>query len=233
VSEIWTWLISSIALAVLSLVLLLRYAGSTLRLEAGGGSKLWTKLRRAMGLSVITGLIMISLLASPAYAFQGEQSLSISIDSDYRLLKVGDQLEFDSLITNNRPQASPPLIVAMNVINLDAMGEIVDPEDWSPQRTQYINSLAPYESADLDWIINPILEGNFMVYMTLIPQPATAETTSHPVASSGIHLTVAPFTRLNPGGVLPIAIGEPLFLLAITFFVYRRRRQQIDIGGSS
>ena len=32
------------------------------------------------------------------------------------------------------------------------------------------------------------------------------ETTSQLVASSGIHLTVTPYTKLNPGGVLPYAI---------------------------
>jgi hypothetical protein len=113
------------------------------------------------------------------------------------------------------------------------MGVIVDPEDWSPQRTQFIHSLPAGHSASLDWFINPILEGDFMVYMTLIPQPASTQTTSHPVASPGIHLTVTPFTRLKPAGVIPLAIAEPLFLIGITSFVYRRRRQQIDIGGPS
>ena len=235
-SEFWTWLLSSAILAVLSVVLLLRYAGSTLRLEAGAGSRLWAKLRRAIGLSVIAGLLAISLLASPAYAFQGDQAqaggFTISIDSEYKLLTKGDEVEFNTVVTNDTPQASPPLTVAMNVINLDEEGDVVDPEDWSPERTQYINSLAPGKSADLTWTVNPIVEGEFMVYMVLIPEPASAEATTHPVASSGIHLTVAPFTRLTPGGVLPVAIGEPILLLAITYFVYRHRRQQIDMGGS-
>jgi ABC-type multidrug transport system permease subunit len=233
-TEFWSWLISSIVLAVVSLVLLLRYGGSNLRLEAGIRSKVWTKARSAIGLLVIAGLLVVSLLlTSPVYAFQGNQDLLISIDGDYQLVKVGDKVEFDTIISNSGLKASPSLIIAMNIINLDAIGEIVDPEDWSPERTQYIDSLAPGSSADLGWIIHPIQEGNFMVYMVLIPEPSSAETATHPVASSGIHLTVTPFTRLKPKGVLPFAIGEPLFLLAITSFVYRRRRQQIDMGGPS
>jgi hypothetical protein len=102
---------------------------------------------------------------------------------------------------------------------------------WS-QRTQYIDTLDAGKSVTQDWIINTILEGDFMVYMVLIPEPESAESTSHPVTSGGIHLTVDPFTRLNPGGVLPFAIGGPVLLLVITYFVYRRRRQQIDLGGS-
>ena len=232
VAEVGTFLTTSIVLAVLSFGTLL-LVGSGLRLEAGRGSKVWAKLGRAIGLSVIAGLLVASLLlASPAYAFQGEQDLTITIDGDYKLVKTGDKVEFNTLVTNNGSQASPALIVAMNIINLDAAGDVVDPEDWSPQRTQYMQSLAPGESVNQGWIVNTILEGDYMVYMVLVPEPAAAETTSHPVASSGIHLTVAPFTRLNPGGVLPFAIGGPILLLAITYFVYRRRRQQIDLGGS-
>jgi len=232
VAEVGTFLTTSIVLAVLSFGTLL-LAGSGLRLEAGRGSKIWAKLGRAIGLSVIAGLLVASLLlASPAFAFQGEQDLTITIDGNYKLVKTGDKVEFNTLVTNNSSQASPALIVAMNIINLDAAGDVVDPEDWSPQRTQYMQSLAPGESVSQGWIVNTILEGDYMVYMVLVPEPAAAETTSHPVASSGIHLTVAPFTRLNPGGVLPFAIGGPILLLAITYFVYRRRRQQIDLGGS-
>jgi len=223
-----------LAIAVVVLILLLGYAGASLRLEAGRGSKLLARLGQVMGLSVIAGLMMVSLLlATPVSALQADQPLSISIDAEYNVGKTGDKIDFNTVVTNNASEASPALIVAMNVINLDATGDVVDPEDWSPQRTQYIDSLAPGESANLGWIINTILEGDYMVYMTLIPEPADAESTTHPVTSAGIHLTVAPFTRLNPGGVLPFAVGGPILLLVITYFVYRRRRQQIDMGGSS
>jgi ABC-2 type transport system permease protein len=232
-AEVGTFLTTSVVLAILSFGILL-LVGSGLRLEAGQGSRLWAKLGRAIGLAVIAGLMLASLLlTSPAYAFQGEQDLTISIDGDYQLVKTGDTVEFNTVVTNNGSQASPALIVAMNIINLDASGDVVDPEDWSPQRTQYMQSLAPGESITQGWIVNTILEGDYMVYMVLVPGPASAETTSHPVASPGIHLSVAPFTRLNPGGVLPFAIGGPILLLVITYLVYRRRRQQIDMGGSS
>lgn len=233
VAEFWPWLITAVVLAVVSMAVLL-FVGSGLRLEPGRRSKLWSKISHAFGLSVIAGLVLVSLLlASPAYAFQADENLSITVDTQTKHMKTGDTIEFKSVVTNNGAEASPPLIVAMNVINMDATGDVVDPEDWSPQRTQYIDALAPGESVELGWIINTILEGDFMVYMVLLPEPDSADTTSHPVASSGIHLTVDPFTRLNPGGVLPFAIGGPILLLVITYFVYRRRRQQIDMGGSA
>jgi ABC-2 type transport system permease protein len=234
-NEFLTWLLSSLGLAALSVGLLLGYVSKGLRLEAGTNIRLWDKLRRAIGLSMIAGLMVASLLVSPVYAFQGDQNegYAISINNDYHQVKVGEKIEVGTAITNHTSQSSPRLIVAMNVINLDDAGAVVEPEDWSPKRTQYINSLEAGQSATLDWIINPIMEGDFMVYMVLIPETASAETTSQPVASPGIHVTVTPFAGLSSMNILPIVIAEPIILLAITYFVYRRRRQQIDLGGSS
>jgi ABC-2 type transport system permease protein len=236
-SEFWTWLESPAIFALLMFVLLFFYAAPGLRLEGGRKSKLLAKLVRSGGLFVIAGLMVTSLAASPALAHWEQQvsgeNLQISIDADVMEVKTGDTVEFNTTVTNGDTQASPPLIVAMNVINLDAKGDVVDPEDWSPQRTQYIESLAPGQSANHHWIINTILDGDYMVYMVLIPTPASTDTTSQAIATSGIHLTVRPFTRLNPRGVLPYAIGAPVILLVIIYFVYRRRNQQIDMGGSS
>jgi ABC-2 type transport system permease protein len=231
-AEFWTWLTTAVVLAVVSMAVLM-VVGSGLRLEPGRKSKFFARIGRAFGATMLVGMMVVSLLlASPAFA-QEESPLTITIDTDAKHVKTGDSVEFSTTVTNNAGEASPPLIVAMNVINLDATGDVVDPEDWSPQRTQYIDSLGAGESSTQKWIINTILEGDFMVYMVLIPEPESAETTSHPATSGGIHLTVDPFTRLNPGGVLPFAIGGPILLLVITYFVYRRRRQQIDMGGSS
>lgn len=238
-SLFWTWLISPAVLALLVILLLFLYAGPGLRLDAGRKSKLWTRLSRMLGLAALIILLMAaSLWTSPAMAREARQAasgepLEIVIDLDHAIVKTGDKVEYNTRVTNNSAEASPPLIVAMNVVNLEAQGDTVDPEDWSPKRTQYIEALGPGESANLNWIINTILDGNYMVYMVLIPAPASAETSSHPVATSGIHLTVTPFTRLNPQGVLPYAVGAPILLLGIIYYVYRRRRQQIDLGGSS
>ncbi len=236
-SEFWIWLTSPVVFAIVVLGVLLLYAGANLRLEAGKKSRLWSYWSRIVscivGLLVITGLI-ISSSTSQASAFQAESrgnSLQISIDKTYTTLKTGDAIKFNTLVKNNGMEESPPLVVAMNIINLNAQGDTVDPEDWSPQRTQYIKSLTAGQSTNLSWRINTILEGNFMVYMVLIPQPEGTEATSQPVASSGIHITVTPFTRLNPKGVLPYVIGGPLIFLMITILVYRFRRREISTGG--
>jgi hypothetical protein len=158
--------------------------------------------------------------------------LEITIDMATAIAKNGDKVEFNTTVANGSAADSPPLIVAMNIINLNASGDVVDPEDWSPQRTQYVEPLAPGESATQPWIVNTILEGDYMVYIVVIPAPASEDSTSQPVASRGIHLKVNPFARINPGGILPSAIGIPIVLILVLMGVLRLRRRSVDANDS-
>jgi hypothetical protein len=231
-SEFWVWIEAPVVFALIVLGVLFLYAAPGLRLEEGKGSKLWKRFSRAMGLGVIA-VFMVFSSVSTARAFQdSEQPLQISINMESKTVKASDHILFDTVVTNNGTAASPTIFVAMNIINLEKGGEPIDPEDWSPQRTQSIEPLAPGESATLSWRVNAILEGDVMIYMVAIPQPESGSATTHPIASPGIHLTVTPFTKLNPSGVLPIAIGIPVALLVVIYFVNRRRNQNIDMGGS-
>lgn len=155
-------------------------------------------------------------------------ALWVAIDLRHKVVDAGDSVLYRTVVTNTDTAPSPPLSVAMNIINLDARGDVVDPEDWSPQRTQYVERLAPDESADLSWRVNAILGGDYMVYMVAIPRPDGAEATTVPAASPGIHLTIRPFARINPRGVLAYVVGTPLLLLLGMGLLFRYRRRSID-----
>lgn len=240
-AESWTFLTSSAVFEVIVFALLFGYAGPALRLEAGREKRTRFAGKGATAAAMIAGLIAV-MGAAPARALQAIQApatppsvaqgpLEITIDKADTVVRAGLSLPFKTVVTNTGTDASRPVIVAMNIINLNAKGEIVDPEDWSPQRTQYVEPLAAGRSTSLDWMVNAIIDGDFMVYMVAIPAPGSKDATSQPVASSGIHLTVTPYTKLNPGGVLPYALGGPVLLGLVISFVYRRRRREIDMGG--
>lgn len=232
----WSWVLSSLVFALLALGLLFWYVGPALRLEAGKARRMLGVRTGAAAAVLLLSLLWFALPATvlsqePAPAAQMEQAqLQVSIDVTAKTVRAGTPLLYNTVVTNPGTTASPPLIVAMNIINLNASGDVVDPEDWSPQRTQYSDPIAPGQSATFNWRINAILDGNYMVYMVVIPAPGGPEETSHPVTSPGIHLVVTKYTRLNPGGVLPYAIGGPVLLGLIIFFVYRQRHRQIDAG---
>ncbi|HJW76751.1 MAG TPA: hypothetical protein VJ787_13990 [Thermoleophilia bacterium] len=140
-------------------------------------------------------------------------------------VKAGDEIPFQSLIENDGSENSPPAVLAMNIINLS--GDVVDPEDWSPERTQEVAPIAPGDSQRHNWTIEAILKGDYLVYLVAIPQPEGATATSEPVASNGLHLTVGAFTRLNPQGVLPVVIFVPIGVTVVLLLVVRLRLRSL------
>ncbi len=240
--EMWPYSVSAVVFAVIVCAVLFWYASPGLRLDAGRARRSLRPQAGALGAVLVCCLGTLG--TGPAAALQAQTAqteasaviqapLRVSISMTDTTVRAGGAVLFNTVVTNDAQQPSPALIVAMNIINLDAEGDVVDPEDWSPERTQYVEQLAAGESADLSWRVNAILDGDFMVYMVVIPAPRAADATSQPIASSGIHLTVTPYTKLNPGGVLPYVIGGPLLLGLIVFLVYRHRRRQIDVGSAA
>lgn len=236
VAEMQQYLWSPAIFAFVVLVLLFIYAAPRLRLD-GGVPLSWRPWGHVPAAVTILGITMI-LGAQPALSAPETRKVSqeivappleITVDSTYEMVKTGDDVLFHTTVTNHGAEASVPLILAMNIINLNAGGDVVDPEDWSPERTQYLESLGPGESIQHAWELNTILAGDYMVYLVLIPAPGAADVTSQPLASSGIHVSVERYVSRNPGGILPYAIGGPLLVLAAIGGVYWWRRRTIDV----
>lgn len=136
--EWWPWLVAPAALALLLYGLLFLWAAPDLRLEGGKAGKFWVKLGRLIGVSALAGMMLV-WSAAPVAAQESSvlyQDLKITIDMEHQTVKAGDHIIYNTTVTNGGAETSAPLCLAMNIINLDAAGDIVDPEDWSPQRTQ-------------------------------------------------------------------------------------------------
>jgi len=132
-------------------------------------------------------------------------SVSVNISDVSKL--TGERFTFQSEITNNGSTATPPLIAALNFTSLDP-DTYVDPEDWSPDRTKIVDSIAPGSSATLTWTINPVLEGDVASYVVILPD-STKVAASPLVSGPAIQIHVGAQRSLNPGGVLPVALAVP------------------------
>ena len=246
------YLVANILSAVVIVGVLFLYAAPRLQLEGGSPRLGRPKRRPAARLAAVgaAGLISLSaLLVPPSGALAasagpapdswmvppsavGGSGLEISIDMEFATVKTGDEIEFTTEVTNTADSASVASIVAMNIINL-RKGDPVDPEDWSPERTQDLDPLEPGARATQSWSVEAILDGDYMVYMTVIADPGGADATSLPVSSPGIHLTVEAFQSANPGGVLPVALGMPSALIVITFLLRRYWRRDRTPAGTA
>ena len=230
--ELWIYIIASIVFAILVLGVLFLFAAPRICLDGGVPIKVRRRQRTIVNILLLICVLTALAFSSPVSALQDAngQDLQISVNLEYKAAKTGDKIEYSTVITNNGSEVSPPLIVAMNIFNLKSFGDVVDPEDWSPERTQYIETLSPGESVTLDWVVNTILDGDFMVYMVLIPEPEGPNSTSRVISSPGIHITVERFVRINPGGILPFAIGIPLLLILGMYILFRQRQKGVDAG---
>jgi ABC-2 type transport system permease protein len=214
------WLLSPLLGALLVLVLLFVFGHAHLSLHARLGLEDKLKRLRSLRRGRSSALMIVFVLAG-TFMF-------ILADRRYEVTKTGDEFDFITQVKNIDPhKQSGPLVVAMNIINLGS-GQPVDPEDWSPERTQAIGSLEPGQASELTWTIESILKGDYLIYMVVTPKPVGSTSTSQPVASSAIHLTVKPHTRLNPGGILPLAIGTPTALTVVWLGLRAVRRREVE-----
>jgi hypothetical protein len=179
--------------------------------------------------------IFMALTSGPAMALgrpllqADRQGLDIALEQTFVEVKTGDKVNFDTLLENNGPEDSPPVIMALNIIKLGSGGDVVDPEDWSPERTQYVSSVQAGDALRQSWTIEAILKGDYMVYLVAVPEPGKGST-SHPISSPGLHLTVGAFQRLNPQGVLPVVIAVPLGVTMLLLVLVRLRLRRLERG---
>jgi ABC-type multidrug transport system permease subunit len=232
VAERADYLRSSVVAVVLVLVLLFVVAAPRLRLDAGRARRLRARWGSLSGMLLATCLFIV-LAVGPAVArplFQVEGSgLNVSLEETFLEVKTGDEVTFDTLLQNEGTEDSPPVIMAMNIIKLTSSGDVVDPEDWSPERTQYVNFVPAKDELRQSWTIEAILKGDYMVYLVAVPEPGK-QSTSHPISSPGLHLTVGAFQRLNPQGVLPVVIAVPLGVTLLLLVLVRLRLRRLGRG---
>jgi hypothetical protein len=234
IAEKQAYLMAAIYAAAGILAVIFLYAAPRLSLDGQARPSRPARWGRAAGILLVAGAT-VALVSTPVTRAQAATTapgtgLQISINLGHKTVNAGDEVEFETVVKNAGAQASPPLNVAMNIVKTGKKGDPVDPEDWSPERTQQVDALSPGDSADQTWTVEAILEGDYMVYMTVIPKPGGPDATTQPVSSTGIHLTVKPFEKSNPGGVLPVAIGTPvaLILVALVPRGLRRRKARDD-----
>lgn len=234
--EYGSWLLPPVAFTVLVLGLLFLVVGPRLRLEGGMSPLFRWRRGRVVAASTAGGLVVLlaalpTLAAQPPAPPAAQPPLQISLNLEYKKADAGDKFGFETVVTNRGAEKLSDVIVAMNIVNI-SKGEAVDPEDWSPERTQYIEDLEPGQAVPLSWIVHSVFGGKYLVYMTVITKPASPEATTQPVASRAVHLTVTSVARVNPGGVLPIALGTTGGLSLGAFGLHWVRRRRLAAGSS-
>ena len=176
-----------------------------------------TERRRLIGgLSV---LLVLPLFGVQAHAAGSPQRLSVSVDRTKISSELGGKFTFQSTIRNDGPTTATALIANLNVVSLTD-GVYVDPEDWSSQRTHYLEPLPAGTSNSITWHVHAVSDGVLGLVVTVIPKRYTG---SPPPTGPLIRLTVAERKTLTSGGILPLALGVPAVIAVLTLGLRRRR----------
>jgi hypothetical protein len=98
----------------------------------------------------------------------------------------------------------------------------VDLEDWSAEKGLFIESIDAGQKLPLDWKIHFVKAGKYSLIII-----AEISSEAIPLTSSITHFVVSPKHNLNPGQILPVALGFPLLLLTFMMFAAYKRKSKL------
>ena len=198
-------------------------------------------MKRLTG-AVVTGSALIVLglltLVAPAAASSASASASassataaagatvdrvtVTLDREQVDTPVGGRFTIRTRLVNDGDTATGPLIAHLNVASLTS-DVYVDPEDWSTQRTQWVDPLDPGQDLELTWRLQAVNVGSFDSYVVLLPTGGRPGTLLS--VSPSVRLRVSSRQTLSGGGVLPVVIAVPALLALLVGYRARSRRR--------
>ena len=171
-----------------------------------------------------TSIIYIfAILIFAGFAIHAEASeapsLSMQIFSSKTLSgTAGDFVTVEGQITNTGSQPLTDVTTYLSL--LDNQNKLpVDLEDWSAEKGLYIGTIDTGQTLPLNWKIHFVKAGTYSLIMI-----AEAAGSDLPQVSAITQFNVSPKRNLNPGQVLPVALGTPIMLIFILFMLSYKRR---------
>jgi hypothetical protein len=176
---------------------------------------------------LLIGLLAVALTWLPAPALA--ETLSVKVVTEPAQVKtlLGDRFKITTEITNTGTAPSGEILAHLNVASIEG-GVYVDPEDWSPSRSQQL-SLQPGESRKLAWELQAVNAGHFGAYVVVVPFGSKVAGNEPLMISPLVNVDVASRSTLTAGGALPVVLVVPLLLgLAAAGLFYRAHRRGSD-----
>lgn len=177
-------------------------------------------MTRSFSLPIVASLLLCFGLFSFAYAANmAVAPVAIQILSANTLSGVaGDYVTVQGRITNTGVSAVNDITTYLSLVDT-ATKLPVDLEDWSAEKGLYIGSIDAGQTLPLSWKIHFVKAGTYSIIIV-----AEVGKNEVPQVSTITHFNVAPKKNLNPGQVLPVALGTPIILLFVLFTISYRRK---------
>lgn len=176
-------------------------------------------------------ILLVSSLASfavTAFAMTGaaDPLLNIKILSSKTLNgTAGDYVTVKGEINNASSTQLSNITTYLSLVDTGTKLP-VDLEDWSAEKGLFIGTIDSEQTLPLEWKIHFVKSGTYTLSII-----ANIEGQERPITSVLTYFNVEQKKNLDPGHVLPVALGEPLvLLLAFGFLSYYRNKQTKDVN---
>lgn len=169
---------------------------------------------------VVSALAVPVALALAGPALSGSSRIAVTVDRTAISTSLGHKFSVRSRITNNGRSAATSLVAHLNVLSLRP-DVYLDPEDWSSHRTRYLSAIPAGGSATITWRMQAVNAGSVGVFIAVLPQSGEPRP---PATGPTVHVSITGRKTLNSGGILPLALGIPALLAALSFGLRLRRR---------
>ncbi len=168
------------------------------------------------------GTVVAALATLAAVFATAVDPVTVELDKTQASIGLGQTLKFTSTVRNTGEQEVTGAIAHLNVLAAEP-GVYVDPEDWSGERTQYLDPIGAGEEETLEWEMQAVNSSRFIVYVAI----TSSEAAGAVIASKSLRLDVAAERTLDASGLVPIAAGVPgLLVLLMGLVIVRRRRHR-------
>ena len=178
--------------------------------------------------ALVLALAASLMLTPAAYAADGSSEIAVKADRTRIAVGLGGKFAVRTTVTNDGAAPARGLIAHLNVLDLTG-NTYVDPEDWSTNRTKYLDPIPAGGSATITFSGQAVNSGSLGLYVAVLDRKGSPR---RPAITPTIRLDVSARRTLNAGGIAPLAAGVPALLAALTLGVsFSRRRFRRD-GGS-
>ncbi len=154
-------------------------------------------------------MVAVGFGALPSAAAQSPANVELSVSAAGDSVVLGDSLQLRVTVANRSADPTAPLAVHLDVTDPTSTTS-VDPEDWTTTLTRSVGVLAPQATTSLEWTVQPVAAGTYTVYTVALSAGSEAL-----ASSNALQVTVQDRRTLDPGGILPVALGVPLLVGAL------------------
>lgn len=166
-----------------------------------------------MNRGVVKHLLFTTVVVAQLHAglASAQEALEIRVQPTSVNTTLGKDVTLTVHLTNSSKSQAPSMTAHLMIVDPDG-GLPLDPEDWTSEISRKVGPLEPGESASLEWIIRPIMEGAHAMFVVVVPVDPRENVA---LRSSVIVPISIGASQADLGLAVPVAIGMPILICVV------------------